>query len=586
MARSRDAAISRNLSTKPIVMNSTLNRDRPQQGARLFATNPLRNIARGEKRIVRFKPDWLSIRVGKVHGYLPKSWVRRILVCLLAILPACLWAESHPRPNVILIYGDDVGFADVGVNGATRIPTPHIDTLARSGLNFTDGHATASTCTPSRYSLLTGIHAFRDKVAIAPPDAALLMNPEDVTLARVFKRAGYATGIVGKWHLGLGEEPTGPDWNGILAPGPLELGFDEAFIMPTTNDRVPCVYVEGHRVVGLDPNDPLQVGSEWDAVNTPGSTQYPDARKMGHPEPFYQSVINGIGRIGYMAGGKSALWDDYTMADVFVERARKFIAERQGGPFFLYFASQDIHIPNAPHERFQGKTDLGPRGDAMVQLDFAVGAIMAEVAKHDLTRDTIVIFTSDNGPTHHDDDIPYTPEVARYSPPSGDGHDASGRWRGGKYEIYEGGNRVPWMVSWPARIKPGTSEALVSQIDLLASFSSLLGVPLGPRDAPDSRDTLAAFLGEDPEGLPFILEEARTVALREGSWKYIPGADSGHAAGFGPPRDSLYDLATDPGERTNLIDQYPRKAREMAKQLRKLKKSAGIALPRASDSDI
>ena len=519
-----------------------------------------------------------------------KSYIRPIRPFFRIVTSACIGilmtmpqasfaapAEVASRPNVVLIYGDDVGYADIGVNGATGIPTPNIDALAESALNFTDAHCTASTCTPSRFSLLSGVHAFRHGVAIARPDEPLLIAPESMTVARAFKQAGYRTGIVGKWHLGLGDEGSGPDWNGLLKPGPLELGFDSAFIMPTTNDRVPCIYVEGHRVVNLDPADPLHVGNKVSDVDIPGSTPYPDARKQGHPEVFYQSIINGIGRIGYMSGGKAALWDDYTMANVFVDKARAFIETNRDAPFFLFFSSQDIHIPNAPHERFQGKSELGKRGDAMVQLDWAVGAILDELEKHGLARDTIVIFTSDNGPTHHDDSIESTKQVARFSPNQGNGHDASGKWRGGKYEIYEGGTRVPLIIRWPSKIKAGTSSALVSQIDLLASFSSLLGVELGPDDACDSRDTLAAFFGEDREGLPFILEEARCVALRAGDWKYIPGRESGRAMGFGPMEDSLFNLATDPGEQRNLIAQHPEKAAAMANQLQALIDSKGIA---------
>ncbi|EMI40442.1 sulfatase family protein [Rhodopirellula sp. SWK7] len=477
-------------------------------------------------------------------------------------------------PNVVLIYGDDVGYGDVGVNGATKIPTPNIDALAASSLNFTDGHCSASTCTPSRFSLLTGRHAFRQGVRIAPPNASLLINPDDLTLPRLFQKAGYRTGIVGKWHLGLGKKGSQPDWNGELKPGPLELGFDSSFILPTTNDRVPCVFVDGHHVVNLDLTDPIHVGDKLSDVDQPESTQYPDAKK--NPKAFYNSVVNGIGRIGYMSGGKSALWDDYTMADVLVENAKVFIADQDEQPFFLFFSSQDIHIPNAPNPRFQGSTELGSRGDAMVQLDWSVGAILAELDQRGLSDNTLVIFSSDNGPTHHSDAYETTKQVRAYSPDMNDGHDASGKWRGGKYEIYEGGTRVPLMIRWPNHIRPGESAALVNQIDFIASFSKLLGITLAPTQAPDSRETLDAFLGKDLNGLSFTIEEGRSAALRVGDWKYIPAINAKWAEGFWPVEDCLFDLSNDAGEQHNVFDQHPERAATMAAQLEKLRVSDGV----------
>lgn len=499
-----------------------------------------------------------------------------VLIAILVSWPGIV-ARATPQPsppNVIIIYSDDVGFGDVSFNGATKIATPHIDALAAAGLNFTDAHCTASTCTPSRYSLLTGVHAFRRQVGIAPPNASLLIPTDTVTLPKLFKQAGYRTGIVGKWHLGLGAKGTGPDWNGKLTPGPLELGFDASFIIPTTGDRVPCVYVDGHEVAHLDPSDPIYVGDKLGEVQQPGSTQYPDARET--TEKFYNSVVNGIGRIGYMSGGKSALWDDHTMADVLLAKAKGFIAATNHQPFFLYFSTHDIHIPNVPAQRFERSTQIGARGDAMVQLDWCVGAILAELDRLGLTENTMVIFASDNGPTHHDDSYSSTPEVAAYSPRAGHGHDASGPWRGGKYEIYEGGNRVPLIIRWPNHIKPGTSAALVSQIDFLASFAGLLGIKLAPDQAPDSRDTLAAFLGTDAKGLPFMIEEARGTALRVGDWKYIPGLDPKVGRGFFPVDNTLYDLSRDPGEQTNVISQFPERAAAMAAQLKQLKTKKGI----------
>lgn len=503
-----------------------------------------------------------------------------VSLCTLA-LPRAI--QAGDRPNIVLIYGDDVGYADVSVNvedhgdeSLPRILTPNIDKLAGEGLNFTDAHSPASTCTPSRYSLLTGVHAFRSGVAIAPPNAPSLIRTDMLTLPAMLKRAGYRTGIVGKWHLGIGEKGQGPDWNGALKPGPLELGFDSSYILPTTNDRVPCVYVDGHYVENYDPDDPIYVGDTLAEVQVSGSTQYPDARELNPNERFYKSVVNGIGRIGYMSGGKAALWDDYTSTDVFVGKAIEFIEANKEAPFFLFYSAQDIHIPNAPNERFQGKTNLGARGDAMVQLDWAVGEIVKSLEQHGLRENTILVFTSDNGPTHHSDTYSQTEKVAVYSPHAGDGHDASGKWRGGKYEIYEGATRVPLMISWPNRIEPGATDALVNQIDFIASFASLVGVDLSEGEARDSRNTLDAFIGTDSHGLVNMIEEGRSVALRYRNWKYIPASTNKRHRGFWPEEECLFDLRKDPGEQENVISQFPELAAELAARLEKVRNARSV----------
>jgi len=490
-------------------------------------------------------------------------------------------AES--KPNVVIIYGDDVGFGDVGAYGSEMIPTPRIDGLASEGLRFTDGHCSAATCTPSRYSLLTGVHGFRDGVSILPPNAPLTISTEILTLPKLFQKVGYTTGVVGKWHLGIGKKGVPTDWNGDVKPGPLEIGFDSSFLLPSTNDRVPCVYLDGHRVVGLDSDDPLFVGRKKETVDRPGSTAYPDGRINREAMTYYQSthghnnsVINGIGRIGYMSGGKSALWNDETMADVFVEEAKAYIAKNKNRPFFLYFASQDIHVPRAPHPRFQGKTKLGHRGDAMVQFDWSTGEIIDALEEHGLTENTIVIFSSDNGPVY-DDGYDDGTVVETSTEESDHGHDGSGIYRGGKYQIFEGGTRVPFIIRWPARISPGSSSALVNQIDLLASFAALLEVELPDGEAGDSRNTLKAFLGQDGDGLPFMIEEAGRFrrALREGDWKYIaPGTRKGKRGAA--TEAALYDLSDDPGELKNVVAAHPERAASMAKMLQGLMDGKGV----------
>ena len=485
-------------------------------------------------------------------------------------------------PNVVIIYGDDVGFGDVGAYGCALIPTPNIDRLAAEGLRFTDGHCSASTCTPSRFSMLTGAHGFRYNARVLPPNAPLLIPTDILTLPKLFNRAGYHTGVVGKWHLGIGDGQTPVDWNGDVKPGPLEVGFKSSFLLPSTNDRVPCVYVRNHRVVNLDPKDPLYVGKNYAEVNKPGSTRYPDGKKDRSAMTYYpsthghdNSIINGIGRIGYQSGGKSALWDDETMADEFVREAKAYIAKHKEEPFFLYFASQDIHVPRAPHPRFRGKSKLGLRGDAMVQFDWATGEIMKALDEHGLTENTIVIFSSDNGPVY-DDGYADGTTVLCSSEEMDHGHDGSGKWRGGKYQIYEGGTRVPLIVRWPARVQPGISDAIVNQIDLLGSFAEMLGQELADGEAVDSRSTLGAFLGQDSKGQETMIEESFGLALRHGDWKYIGPVKPAWPAGRPPIERALYHLGRDPGETKNVIANHPEIAEKLERRLSEMVRSKGI----------
>ena len=514
---------------------------------------------------------------------------KRFLLLLAAALLS-FPAMAADRPNVIIIYGDDVGYADVGAYGSKLIPTPNIDRLAKEGLLFTDGHCTAATCTPSRFSMLTGIYGFRKGIHILAPNARLTIPTDITTLPGVFRKAGYATAVVGKWHLGLGAAGQEVDWNGDVKPGPLEVGFDYSFLLPSTNDRVPCVYLENYRVVNLDAADPLYVGKLPEGAN---ATLYPDGRKNPEAMTYYpsshghnHSVINGIGRIGTMFGGKSALWNDETMADEFVKQAEKWIGANKEKPFFLFFSSQDIHVPRTPHPRFQGKSKLGYRGDAMVQLDWSTGAIMDVLEKHDLADNTMIIFSSDNGPVYDDgyqDGTtlkPRTGEVDR-------GHDGSGPYRGGKYQIYEGGTRVPFIIRWPDGIKPGKSDALVSQIDFAASFAAMLDVPVADQELPDSRNTLDAFLGKSEKGAEWTLEEAgKSVAIRHGNWKFIDASGKKRGKGKpkepavqkGAPKGQLYNLTDDVGEQNNVIAEHPDKAQELQLLLKAAKESRGLRL--------
>ena len=477
---------------------------------------------------------------------------------------------SAQTPNIVLIYADDLGYGDVSAYGANALTTPNIDRLAKAGLRFTDAHSGAATCTPSRYSLLTGEYAFRKPgTGVLPGDAALVIEPGRTTLASVLRGAGYVTGVVGKWHLGLGPKG-GPNWNADITPGPLDIGFDEAFIMAATGDRVPTVYVENRRVAGLDPADPITVSYAEPFPSLPTGKANPELLKVVPSHGHDQTIVNGISRIGYMKGGAAALWKDEDMADVFTSKAVGFIERQRAKPFFLYFALHDPHVPRVPHPRFVGRTPLGPRGDAIAEADWSVGQILDTLDRLKLADNTIVIFTSDNGAVVDDgykDDA-----VTKLG-----SHTPSGPFRGGKYSHFEGGTRVPFILRWPARVKPGTSDTLVSQVDFLASFAALSKQPLAGARAPDSVDTLAAFLGTSRTGRTELIEQAGGQALRSGQWKYIEASkrprrhEQTNTELGNDAVPQLYDLSRDPGERQNLADSHPEKVKELQDRLQAIR---------------
>ncbi len=410
------------------------------------------------------------------------------------LLSASLWIgfgqAIAKRPNVIVIMADDLGYGDVSCYGATALRTPHIDRLAAQGLRFTSGYCSASTCTPTRYSMLTGTYAFRGKrTGIAPPNSPAIIKPGTETVASILQRAGYATAVIGKWHLGLGG-PEGPQWNGALKPGPLEIGFDTCFLLPTTNDRVPQVYVQDHQVPNLDPTDPLWVGDKKPSPDHPTGLTHRDSLKMNWSHGHNSTIHNGISRIGFYTGGHAARFRDEDLADQWIEKSVQFIEQHQEEPFFLFFSSHDIHVPRMPHERFQGKTSLGFRGDAIVQLDWCVGELTAALDRLKLAERTLVIFCSDNGPVL--DDGYEDGAIEKIG-----SHRAAGPYSGGKYSVYEGGTRTPFITRWAGRIKPGISDEVVCTIDLAASLAKLTEQELPDDSCLDSFDVLDAMLGAD-----------------------------------------------------------------------------------------
>lgn len=459
------------------------------------------------------------------------------------------WGDGIRRPNIIVIMADDLGYGDLSCYGATGLKTPHIDRLASEGMRFTSGYCSASTCTPTRFSFLTGTYAFRQKgTGIAAPNNPAIIKPGTETLPSLLKKAGYQTAVIGKWHLGLGG-PKGPDWNGELKPGPLEIGFDYCFLLPTTNDRVPQVYVENHRVRNLDPKDPLWVGNEKPRPDHPTGESHRDTLRMDWSHGHNQTIHNGIGRIGFYTGGQKARFRDEDLADEWVKQSVKWIEDNKDRPFFLFFASHDLHVPRMPHERFQGQTSLGYRGDAIVELDWCVGELRTTLERLNLDKNTLIVFCSDNGPVLDDG---YKDDAVEKL---GD-HKPAGPYRGGKYGITEGGTRTPFITHWPGTIPSGVSEEIVCTIDLAASFAALTGVEQPNEACLDSFDILGALLGEaGAKGREHLIQQDNgqrgNFGFRVGNWKLH--REGGRNAS--KPKLSLYNLAEDPGEKNNVISQ-------------------------------
>ncbi|WP_445116499.1 sulfatase-like hydrolase/transferase [Acinetobacter sp. WZC-1] len=481
------------------------------------------------------------------------------------------------KPNIVLILVDDLGYGELGsYNSKQNIPTPNLDTLAEEGVRFTDAYATAATCTASRFSLLTGTYAWRQAgTNVASGEASAIIQPHTTTLPSLLKKAGYTTGIVGKWHLGLGTKEEGPQWNGFLSPGPLEVGFDYAYIMPSTNDRVPTVYVENHQVANLDANDPITISYK---SRLRGDTlDYQDYIEQGKTNQLRQlpsdsghkgTVINGVPRIGYMTGGNSARWSDDTMTDNFLQKSNDFIQNNKSKPFFLGFSSQDVHVPRLVDERFAGKSGYGARGDSLLRLDWTVGQIKQILADHKVLDNTIIIFTSDNGSVLDDG---YTDQAVSFY----GGKNPTGPLRGGKYSQFEAGTRIPLIISWPkGGIPQGkVSHAIVSQVDFVASIAAATKqtLPVGSLTSGVPQDSINlwdAFTGIKNTGRSSVVLDAQGLAIRQNNWKLIPPSSNkrsfvaGVETGYSN-QNKLYNLDEDPGEQTNLAEKNELRLKEL-----------------------
>lgn len=499
------------------------------------------------------------------------------VLLLISLSQACSGEKENKPvgPNVIIINTDDLGYGDLGCYGASKVSTPNIDRLASHGRLFTDAHSTSAICSPSRYALLTGQYAFRKNGLYSPIFLRhpLVIDTTRLTLASMFRQEGYATACIGKWHLGFGTE-TPVDWNKPLKPGPLELGFDYYFGLPVVNSHPPFVFVENHHIVGYDPSDPLVYG------------------ERAKTKPFREKF--GYGEIG---GAKKAhaLYDDEQLGTVLKNKAVEWINQNYSNPFFLYFATSNIHHPFTSAPQFHGTSEAGVYGDFIHELDWIVGEVVNALDELNIAKNTLLIFTSDNGGM-----LNKGGQEAWIA-----GHHLNGDLLGFKFDAWEGGHRIPFIVCWPGMVEPGSqSDILISNIDMMATLAAIIGRPLQADEGPDSYNVLEAFIdnpaAEIRDHLIVSPEKKQNIALREGKWMYISAQGGGgsiapnigdHGLG-GPaahlftkhvnsdiengkikkeaPPAQLYDLSLDPYQTRNLYNEFPEVVLKLKSRLAEL----------------
>ena len=486
---------------------------------------------------------------------------------LVYIFNSCSTSEQKEKkpPNIILIYLDDLGYGDVSSYGSGTLKTPNIDKISNSGMRFTQGYSASATCTPSRYALLTGTYPWRNKRAKILTGANLILDTLELTLPKMLKNKGYQTGIIGKWHLGLGNSKI--NYNQKISPGPNEVGFDYSFILPDTQDRVPTVYIENGNVVNLDPQDPLEVDFEKNFEGQPTGKENPELLSMKWHHGHNGSIVNGVPRIGFMKGGEKAKWSDIDMADEFLNRAKKYTTENNNKPFFLFYSLQQPHVPRTPHPRFKGSSGMGPRGDAILEADWCIGALYSHLEENKLLENTLLIISSDNGPVLNDGY--YDDAVEKLGP-----HTPSGPFRGGKYSLFEAGTRVPFITHWKGTIKPQISDEMVSQIDILNSIASLIGSEEKSKDGEDLSEVLFNNTGSGRNEL--ILEAQQKIALRHKNWAYIPPYNGPKVTKYTQIEvgysdiHQLYNLETDPSQKNNLVNSNPEKVEELIERYQRI----------------
>ncbi len=506
----------------------------------------------------------------------------RVVSSLLIIfsLIFILTAQAQEKPNVILINADDLGYGDLGVYGATKVQTPNIDRLAVQGRMFTDAHTVSAVCTPSRYALITGEYPVRanNLSSVIFNRDSLIIPESKYTIADVFKEQGYATACVGKWHLGFGEiRPV--DWNSKLKPGPLELGFDYYFGVPVLNSHPPFVYVENHDVVGLEEDDPFVWGEEANTAPYPEKWNKWD-QKIGGAQKAHEIYVDSL------------------VGTTLKDTAQAFIRKHKTEPFFLYFATTNIHHPFTPAKRFLGSSNAGRYGDFIHELDWMVGEIMRTLDEEGLAENTLLILTSDNGGMlNQGGQDAYAMD-----------HKLNGELFGFKFDAWEGGHRIPFIARWPGKIDAGTtSNQLISNVDMLATFSAIFEEELESNQGLDSYNLLPALTGNPSESIRESLiiapNDLDKMALRKGKWMFISGRggggfqaehvgmhDLGGAAAtpFTNQQNSeiedgkikadaapaqLYDLEDDLSQKNNLYYEFPEIVEMMKKELQEIRNS-------------
>jgi len=489
------------------------------------------------------------------------------------------FAFAEEKPNVIVIFADDLGYGDLGCYGATKVKTPNIDKLAAEGRSFTDAHSASAVCTPSRYGLLTGeypMRAFNGKGSWGPlpPTSKLIISKDTPTIGKIFQEDGYATSCFGKWHLGFGDAQKN-NWKMPLTSGPNDVGFDYYWGLPSVNSGSPYILVENNMIVGYEETDPLVFGKK---PSSPTDTFPPEAS------------VKSANRFGGALKAHS-LYKDEKMGDMMVENSIKWLDANKDKPFFMYFATTHIHHPFTPAPRFKGTSEAGLYGDYIHELDSMVGELTAFLEKNNLSDNTLVIFTSDNGGMMN---LGGRNAVKK-------GHKINGDLLGFKFGSWEGGHRVPFIAKWPGKIEAGSkSNQLISMVDMLATFAALTGQEVS-MEGKDSINVLPTLIENPTEPLRTELltpgKGKKHVAFRKGKWLYIGAKGSGgftgskstdHAWGGAPavalvngvnsdlkdgkikadaPKAQLYDMESDPNQTVNVIDANKEIAAEMDKEL-------------------
>jgi arylsulfatase A-like enzyme len=494
--------------------------------------------------------------------------MKSVFLCTLLLVFASALSAAE-KPNIIVILSDDYGYGSSGCYGADGklVQTPNIDRLAREGRRFTDANTTSSVCSPTRYSVLTGRYCWRTSLTheVLSTFAPLHIEPERLNMASLLKKNGYHTAAIGKWHLGYGKENGRPNWRADftaeLSPGPLDIGFDYHFGVPGNHGDVSGVYVENRFVYGL------RSGKIPEGMKIPGPMPDDDNYKATYTAEDTESKKGNIVPIDAPRRVNERVMPNLT------DKAVNWISQQKSGtPFFLYFTPVAVHNPVTPEKDLAGKSKAGPFGDWIQELDRGVGRILDALDKQGIAKDTLVIFTSDNGGVKEPNRADSVQTQALNA-----GLAVNGPFRAGKHHIFEGGFRVNFIVRWPGHAPEGTTcHEMISLADILATTAAIVGDPLpdAGKAAEDSYNILPAILGQsyaEPLRRDMIVHSSDGVfAVRKGPWKWIEGVPveeikapvrKSHADEFKP---QLYNLKDDPGETKDLLKEQPELAKEMA----------------------